>query len=231
MENLGNKYLLFLKYCSTAGFRINKKGVNQAKAMICQLTGIIREKIPEGIVVIEVSGVGYEVHVPVKLLNELSDKAHEVTLYTHMSVKEDGITLYGFPSRIHLSLFRLLLQVKNIGPKHAMKILSVMKPQEAAYALQRQDSSKFRSVPGIGKKTAEMIIVELKDKISKMQTELRSKTAASYDKKIDDVASALLHLGFRTSEVQNAISAIKESFATTSTVEQLIREALAKLTE
>lgn len=196
--------------------------------MIGRLTGKILEKNPDGMVLVDVGGVGFEVLVPPSVATGLKLSPEQTTLFIHLSVRDDSVTLYGLSSRPQLIVFKLLLQVKNIGPKNAMSILSSMKPEEVAAALQREDVSKFKSVPGIGKKTSEMIIIELRDKIRKAHIPIPS-VAPALGEKMQEVASALAHLGFRPPEIQKTLGGLKGLEKKGSSVEEIIREALSKL--
>lgn len=197
--------------------------------MIGRLSGKIIESTPDGLVLIEVGGVGYEVNVPASLRASLRPGAQDtVVLFTHLAVREDDMTLYGFPSRAGLLVFKMLLGVKNIGPRHAMSILSAMKPEEVAAALQREDVARFNAVPGIGKKTSELIIVELKDKVRKMNIALPPE-APALGRRLQEVASALLNLGFRPQDVQKTVEGLRGLDEKGASVEEIIREALARL--
>lgn len=197
--------------------------------MIGRLSGKIIETTPDGLVLIEVGGVGYEVNVPAPVLAALRPGSQETAvLFTHLAVREDGAALFGFPSRVQLLVFKMLLGVKNIGPKNAMSILSAMKPEEVASALQREDVARFKAVPGIGRKTAELIIVELKDKVRKMNIVLPPE-APALGGKLREVASALLNLGFRPQDVQKTVEGLRGLDEKGAGVEEIIREALARL--
>jgi Holliday junction DNA helicase RuvA len=197
--------------------------------MIGRLTGQVLEKHAQGIILLDVGGVGFEVHVLPSSVPTLLEAPAKTTLFIHLIVKEDAITLYGFPTKAHLMVFKLLLQVKNIGPKHAMSILSEMKPEEVGTALQREDSSRFKRVSGIGKKTAEMIIVELRDKIRTMRLAAPSEGPA-LGGALQEVASALLHLGFRPPDVQKTVEGLRDLEERGVGVEEMIKEALSRLT-
>ena len=198
--------------------------------MIGRLQGQIQEKGDDGQVLMDVGGVGFEVLVPRSEAAKLPLAPDRTTLFIHLSVRDDAITLYGFPSRAYLLVFKLLIKVKNIGPRHAINILSAMKPEEVAAALQREDSKKFKAVSGIGKKTAEMIIIELRDKIRKTRIKA-SDEEPSLNEKLQDVLSALLHLGFKQDEARKAAMELRDMEKGGAGVEEMIREALAGLTK
>jgi len=198
--------------------------------MIGRLTGTIVETSPDGTVLLETGGgVGWEVRVPAELAPALEAAAGPVTLYIRCIVRDDAIALYGFPTRVALALFALLIQVKNVGPKHAMSVLGAMKPEEIVAALQSGDVARFKAVHGIGRKTAEMVIVELRDKIRKLSLEAAA-AAPKLGGKLDEAAAALASLGFRPAEIQQALPALRELDRGGATVEDLIREALGLLT-
>ncbi|MFH1434241.1 MAG: Holliday junction branch migration protein RuvA [Pseudomonadota bacterium] len=198
--------------------------------MIGRLHGQIQEKGDDGQVLMDVGGVGFEVLVPRSEAAKLPLAPERTTLFIHLSVRDDAITLYGFPSRAYLLVFKLLIKVKNIGPRHAVNILSALKPEEVAAALQREDSDKFKAVSGIGKKTADMIILELRDKIRK--TRLKAPSEEPLLKgKLQDVLSALLHLGFKQDEAGKAANALQAMEKDGAGVEEMIREALSGLTK
>jgi len=198
--------------------------------MIGRLQGQVQEKSEDGLVLIDVGGVGFEVLVPQSEAARLPLAPDRTTLFIHLSVRDDSITLFGFPSRAYLLVFKLLIKVKNIGPKHAINILSAMKPEEVAAALQREDSDKFKAVSGIGKKTAHMIILELHDKIRKTRIKAPAEEPA-LEGKLQDVLSALLHLGFKQDEAKKAANELRDMEKGGAGVEEMIREALAGLTK
>ena len=198
--------------------------------MIGRLQGQIQEKGDDGHVLMDVGGVGFDVLVPRSEAEKLPLAPDRTTLFIHLSVRDDSITLYGFPSRACLLVFKLLIQVKNIGPKHAVNILSSMKPEEVAAALQREDSAKFKAVSGIGKKTAAMIIIELRDKIRKTRIKAPAEEP-TLTGKLQEVLSALLHLGFKQDEAGNAADELRDMEKDGAGVEEMIREALTKLTK
>ena len=171
--------------------------------MIALLTGKIAHKSPDHII-LDVHGVGYRVMIPFSTYYELPEEG-EVTLHIHTSVREDAIQLYGFRTRLEKTFFQLLISVTGVGPKLARDILSNIQPAALAQALGASDILKLSSIPGIGKKTAERLILELKDKIGKLdvsalpQAEARGIPAEDI---IDDVTSALINLGYKEPQVK-----------------------------
>lgn len=192
--------------------------------MIGLLHGRVVETTGDGTVILDVGGVGFEVHVP---RNAAPASEAEVTLHVDTLVRDDAITLYGFPTRGHLAAFRLLRKVKNIGPKLAMNIISTLAPEEVACALSRSEAERFRAVPGIGNKTAQMIIVELKDQVRKLEREAPAGTTLGG--KMGELMNALEHLGFPPVKAREAALAVKHLEEQGSDLETLIREALKNI--
>src|ERR1035437_2325497 len=135
--------------------------------MIALLTGRIAHKSPDHII-LDVQGVGYCVHIPFSTYYELPEEGGTASLHIHTSVREDAILLYGFRTRLEKSFFQLLIAVTGVGPKLARDILSNIQPGPLAQALGQSDIQKLSTIPGIGKKTAERLVLELKDKACKL---------------------------------------------------------------
>lgn len=171
--------------------------------MIYRLKGTIIEKHPSGIV-IDVGGVAYEATVSLATFSLLPAEGSEGLLYTHMAVREDGVFLYGFASLDEKQIFLLLTTVSGIGPKMAIKILSGIGSDELKSAISAGDHSILSSVPGVGKKTAERIVVELKDKFDGFALA----GASSFGGVIDDVVSALVNLGYKLPDCRKAAEGI-----------------------
>jgi len=197
--------------------------------MIALLTGQIAHKSPDHLI-IDVNGVGYRVMIPFSTYYELPEEG-TVSLHIHTSVREDAIQLYGFRSRTEKSFFQLLISVSGIGPKLARDILSNIQPPQLAAALQQGDLHKLSAIPGIGKKTAERLVVELRDKAGKLDTGAspaeavgRTVPAAGL---LDDVTSALLNLGYKEPQVKKALAEVDA--AAGGSVEALLKQALKVL--
>ena len=195
--------------------------------MIAMLTGNIAYKSPDHLIV-DVNGVGYRVMIPFSTYYELPEDG-KVTLHIHTSVREDAIQLYGFRTRTEKSFFQLLISVSGIGPKMARDILSNVQPPQLAAALMQGDLHKLSAIPGIGKKTAERLVVELRDKAGKLDTGSVSVSDAvgreiPPDHLLDDVSSALINLGYKEVQVKKALSGIDA--AAGSSVEDLLKQAL-----
>lgn len=193
--------------------------------MIGQLTGKILEKNPPEIL-LEVAGIGYEVLCPMPTFYNL-DAQKNISLYTHLHVKEDAHTLYGFASKDEKTLFRELIKVSGIGPKVALAILSHLSIHLLMNAVADEDDALLAKTPGIGKKTAQKLIVELKDRLEKIT--LNSQPAYTGTNHIDNqpnaqkALSALQALGFKPKEAQKMLSTVEGENLST---EQLIRLAL-----
>jgi len=193
--------------------------------MIAMLTGQIAYKSPDHIV-LDVNGVGYRVLIPFSTYYELPEEG-TVSLHIHTSVREDAIQLYGFRTRLEKSFFQLLISVSGIGPKLGRDILSNIQPAALAQALSQGDIHKLSAIPGIGKKTAERLILELKEKVGKLDmtsvpaAERRELPAGDV---MDDVASALLNLGYKEPQVRKALGGLDASGG--AGVEELLKQAL-----
>ncbi len=152
----------------------------------------------------------------------------DTTLHVHTVVRDDSIALHGFPTRAQLAAFRLLLTVKNIGPKLAMAVLATLPPEEIATALARGESERFRRVPGIGMKTAQLIVVELKDKVRKLVREAPASRPV-IEGRLAELASALEHLGFKPAQAERAAIEMRDLGRGEEDLTVLVREALKRL--
>jgi Holliday junction DNA helicase RuvA len=198
--------------------------------VIARLSGLLCHKEPEQLI-IDVQGVGYRVFVPLSSFYELPDTGQPVQLHIHTLVREDALLLYGFSSLLQKQLFLLLLGISGIGPKVALNILSHLSCDELQQALLLQDSIRLALVPGIGKKTAERLVLELHEKVQKLSAAAATsgRSAATTAGRSDtDVLSALLSLGYKEKEARAALGRI-EGAAGLST-EALLRAALQELT-
>jgi Holliday junction DNA helicase RuvA len=180
---------------------------------------------------VDVAGVGYEVQVPrgtsVRSGSNPSESAR-ITLYVHTHVREDTLDLFGFATELERSVFRLLITIPNVGPKTALGILSALPPPELASAVADQDLGRLTSVSGIGKKTAERLILELKEKLPRV-AELR--TPASTERRGDDAGrllGALTNMGFRAPEAERAVASLGDRMGK-EPLSDLLKAALAKL--
>ncbi len=200
--------------------------------MITRLRGRLLEKQPPFLVV-EVGGLAYELQASMNTIYKLPEIASEIVLHTHFVVREDAQSLYGFLELRERALFRTLLKVNGIGPKIALAILSSIEPDQFVRSVTEQQATDLQRLPGIGKKTAERIIVEMRDRLSDWQMEDISITLPALatrplgGKRIEQEAiNALITLGYKPQEASKAIAHIaKENL----TVEELIRQALKSM--
>ncbi|KZL40947.1 ATP-dependent DNA helicase RuvA [Pseudomonas syringae pv. syringae] len=198
--------------------------------MIGRLRGSLAEKQPPHLV-LDVNGVGYEVEVPMTTLYRLPHVGETVTLHTHLVVREDAHLLYGFYEKRERELFRELIRLNGVGPKLALALMSGLEVDELVRCVQAQDTSALTRIPGVGKKTAERLLVELKDRFKAWESlpgtftlvsngPNQAEPVASAE---SDAVSALISLGYKSQEASKAVSAIKEKDLSSA---DLIRRAL-----
>ena len=195
--------------------------------MIGFLRGKIISKTPPQLV-IDVQGVGYEVEASMNTFYKLPEHAQEIMLHTHTVVREDAHLLFGFYELQERTLFRTLIKVNGVGPKLALTILSSIDPDSFVQCVANNDAASLTKIPGIGKKTAERLLVEMRDRLEDWQTSTDVPTSASdpiiVRKKVtQDAISALVALGYKPVEASRAINQIETEGKTS---EQLIRDAL-----
>ena len=195
--------------------------------MIGLLRGRLLEKRPNH-VILDVGGVGYLVAVPLSTFAALGDLHTEVTLLIHTHVREDALALYGFLSQREKHLFELLLGASGVGPTLALKILSGMNVEELVPAIRAGDLARLTKIPGVGRKTAERMVVELKDKLEAVAVEAEKAAPSSPAGVEADVKSALLNLGYEERTVDAALSEAKRQ-AGASNFEKLLRVSLGTL--
>ena len=193
--------------------------------MIGRLTGRLATKAPDQIL-LDVAGVGYLVHIPLSTFYELPEVEKPASLWIHTHVREDALSLFGFLTERERSLFLLLLGVAGIGPKVALTVLSGIPPSELVAALRKQDVRRLVAVPGVGKKTAERMVLELTEKVAAFAEEAPPETAAVA---AEDVISALVNLGYRRGDSERAVDAIARAGAPEDFGE-FLKLALKKLT-
>jgi Holliday junction DNA helicase RuvA len=187
--------------------------------MIGHLTGRIVEIAPGG-VVLDAGGVGYEISLPLSAAGRLAGKS-EAALWVHTHVREDQLALYGFPSRRERDTFRLLIGVSGVGPRTALALLSALTPEDIAVALDAGEWRRLASAPGIGRRTAERLIVELKGKLVASE--------GGGDTRRADATSALVNLGFSVRSAEDTIVELLRD-APAIDLTELLRRALQKLT-
>ena len=194
--------------------------------MIGQLKGRIISKNPPE-VLLEVGGIGYELLCPMSTFYQLDNSSEDTLLYTHLSIKEDSHTLFGFISKDEKSMFRELIRVNGVGPKVALAILSHLSVSSLVDCIISEDADLLAKTPGIGKKTALKLIVELQDRLDKVELVDASTSTmghkTSYNPNAKQALAALQSLGFKTKEANKMISSIDDQ---TLSTEQLIRLAL-----
>ncbi len=196
--------------------------------MLAHLQGVLLEKHPNRVIV-DVHGVGYDVHVPLSTFFEMAETGGEIALRIHTHVREDALVLYGFGTTLELQLFERLIGVSGIGPKLALAVLSGMEPPELIAAIRHADVGRLTGIPGIGKKTAERIGLELKDKVAALHTtEPVAPPAATADTFRSDVLSALVNLGYHKPLAERAVdTALKATSG--GSFEATLRQALREL--
>lgn len=203
--------------------------------MIGRIRGVLIEKLaPE--VLIEANGVGYEIQVPMTSFYQLPELGQVATVYTHFVVREDAQLLFGFATKTERALFRELIKANGVGPKLALTILSGMSAHQFAQCVSHGDVTGLVKLPGVGKKTAERLVVEMKDKMEKLFGQLDSLPSESpVDFTIEnslssgnkeEAISALIALGYKAPQAQKAINDI---YADSKSSETLIREALKSM--
>lgn len=192
--------------------------------MIGRLTGVLAEKNPPQ-VVLDVHGVGYEVDVPMSTFYNLPASGDKVTLLTHFAVREDGHFLYGFLTQDERATFRQLLKISGIGARMALAVLSGMSVSDLAEVVARQEAGRLTKIPGIGKKTAERLLLELKDKLPKVVGSLQ--LATPVDDSQSDILNALLALGYNEREAATALKLLPAGVSVSDGIRQALK-SLAK---
>jgi Holliday junction DNA helicase RuvA len=192
--------------------------------MIAYLKGILIDKTP-GQVVIETGGVGYRALIPLSTFFKLGEVRQPVELYIYTHLTDDSLQLFGFAAREEKAMFLKLIGVSGIGPKLAMNILSGIGPMDLEEAIRRNDIDRISLVPGIGRKTALRITMELQDKLEEKEKLLAAKGSPEKE----DLVSALLNMGFRRKEVERAVDQAVSAVKPGSGFEKLLRDCLKRL--
>jgi Holliday junction DNA helicase RuvA len=203
------------------------------RRVIGRLTGRVVSEDPDGAVVVDVGGVGYDVLVPLGTLGRARpDEAGRVTLWVHTHVREDTLALYGFSDETERAAFRALLGVSNVGPKIAVAVLGALPAAELSRAVARQDLAAMKGIPGVGKKIAERLMLELRDKLSAVAPAMAMTqpgiTTPRVEAGDERLRSALTGMGFKPGEADRAVASLAARANGTPFEEQL-REALALL--
>ena len=203
--------------------------------MISYVKGIIAD-FEKDKVIVENNGIGYGIYMPQRSLGLLPSVGSEVKIYTYMNVREDAMQLFGFLSKDELSMYKLVITVSGIGPKGGLSILSTLSADDLRFAVLSSDSKAISKAPGIGKKTAEKLIIELKDKLDMDDLLTHAGTASESGVSMDvssvntsvqaEAAEALVALGYGSTESYKAVKAVNME---NPTVEALLKEALKKM--
>ena len=197
--------------------------------MISYIKGILVEKNPAYVVLETAGGVGYYIHISLNTFSQLNAENAEQKLLTHYVVKEDAQMLFGFADESERSLFRLLISVNGIGPSTACVILSSMSVNDVIGAIVSEDVRTIQSIKGIGAKTAQRVIIELKDKVAKGAVNLPDNFSTNYNNNKIEALSALVALGFAKNSAEKVLDKILKAESETPSVEELIKKALKLL--
>ena len=197
--------------------------------MIARLTGTLVEKQVQRIV-LDVGGIGYDVLVPLSTIYTLGEPGARVSLRVYTHVREDALQLFGFATALEQTLFERLINVSGIGPKLAVAVLSGIEPPELVRAISQSDVVRLTRIPGVGKKTAERLVVELRDRLAELAggAPAADDTEAPPDDVRDDVLSALANLGYQRSAAEKAVDKVLRQ-ADVREFETVLREALRAL--
>ncbi|WP_417566890.1 Holliday junction branch migration protein RuvA [Marinobacter sp.] len=206
--------------------------------MIGRIRGILVEKTP-GQALVECAGLGYEIDIPYTTFFHLPETGEEVTLHTHFAVREDAQSLYGFASRLDRNLFRQLIKVNGVGPKLAVGILSGLDAQQFIRCVEGRDLTSLVKLPGVGKKTAERLLIEMTDRIGQLEGQfvptspettgsgqVGGRSVSGAPAATEEAEAALISLGYKPQEAAKAISKVAEDGMTS---EALIRLALRNM--
>ena len=197
--------------------------------MIAHLRGRILEKQPTRVIV-EAGGVGYDVAVPLSTFYGLGEPGAEVALRVHTHVREDALALYGFATALELDLFDRLISISGIGPKLALAVLSGIEPPDLVGAIERGDLARLTAIPGVGKKTSERIVLELKDRLPRARaTEAAGDATPAGAGVRDDLLSALVNLGYHRPLAEKAVDASLKAIGRDAGFERTLKQALREV--
>ena len=197
--------------------------------MIAMISGRLAVKDPAGTVVVDTGSVGYRLFVSLNTLVALPEEGEELMLHTVTIVRDDAMHLYGFGDTQEKALFNLLVQVKGIGPKVALSLLGGLKPADLKNAISREDAAWISTVPGVGRKTAERIVLELKDKVLPEGEELEAAVFGVDERVINDVVSALANLGYPAVQSEKIVKSVLGKDDRPDDFQSIIRESLKEL--
>jgi len=196
--------------------------------VIAHLNGTLLDKRVQRLVV-DVHGVGYEVHVPLSTFYAVGDAGGAVSLHVHTHVREDALQLFGFGTTLELDLFERLIGVSGIGPKVALSVLSGMEPRELVRAIRQSDLGRLTMIPGVGKKTAERMVLELRDRMPAGVPAEAPGTGAEEGSARGDLLSALANLGYQRAAAEKAVDRVLGRTAGEPGFEQSLRDVLKEL--
>jgi len=193
---------------------------------------VIAEQGLDGSIVVDVGGVGYELFVPLGTVGRVQNGGGPVTFHVHTHVREDALILYGFASSEDRMAFRALIGVNGVGPKLAVAILGALRAEELALAVAREDKAAFKGIPGVGRKTVERLLLDLKDKLAFVGAAPSGPRSAPRPAAppgaAEQVIGALVQMGYKRAEAERAVESLEDD-AASAPVEQLLRLALAAL--
>jgi Holliday junction DNA helicase RuvA len=203
--------------------------------VIGRLSGRIVGEDPDGALVLDVGGVGYDVRAPLGTSGRAAPAADgKVTLHTHLHVRDDALELYGFASESERRVFRLLIDVPNVGPKTALGVLSALPPADLAAAVEAKDIGRLTRIDGVGKKTAERLVLELKERLQRLGDLGRATDGAAGRPAIAGTEArllgALVNMGYKPADAQRAVRALGDKLRDEN-LGELLKEALAVLTQ
>lgn len=190
--------------------------------MIGLLRGILLKKKPP-LLILDVNGIGYEIEAPMTTFYVLPDIENEIEIHTHLIIRDDAHLLFGFATEEEKLLFRNLIKINGVGAKMALTILSGIETNEFSICIQNNDIERLTKLPGVGKKTAERLIVEMRDRLDSLPKSIPQTNKDSYANTTDEAVSALVSLGFKPAEASQHVLAIADENMSS---EDLIREAL-----
>jgi holliday junction DNA helicase RuvA len=200
--------------------------------MITFVEGVVEEVLPT-MIVVNAGGIGYQILIPLSSYNKLSAAGSRIRVLTHYHVREDAQILYGFSSAAERDLFRLLIaHVTGVGPKLALAILSGMTVEDFKSAVVRSDIAAISKISGVGKKTAERVVLELKDKLgvaAEWEAASRQNAPFGVERHLHDAVLALISLGYKQVDAHKAVKSVIQHVSAESSVEDVVRESLKKL--
>ena len=195
--------------------------------MIAHISGTLAQKVP-GEIVVDVNGIGYQIFIPLNVFYRLPEIGARIALQIHTHVREDALQLFGFQDAAEKQIFLLLTAVSGIGPRLALNILSGIASEDLARALKESDQVRLVAIPGVGKKLAERMIVELKDKLMTFSSDSAAGKSSYGDSQLmQDAVSALVNLGYRNTEAEDNVRTVLKRGQ--SSLEEVLKEALRRM--